>query len=74
MSLTPTATAKDPPPANSPTIHSRMVYKDPKITFPLQFQTIFEQKLEIITIGLMSGHNFSSRNLVGIDWFDLGPL
>ena len=28
MSLTPTAIATDPPPANSPTLHSRMVCKD----------------------------------------------
>ena len=30
MSLTPTATAMDPSPANSPTMHSRIVRKDPK--------------------------------------------
>ena len=33
MSLTPTATATDPPPANSPTMHSRMVHEDPQIYF-----------------------------------------
>ena len=31
MSLTQTATATDPPPANSPTMHIRMVRKDPQI-------------------------------------------
>ena len=30
LSLTPTATATDPPPANSPTMHSWLVFKDPK--------------------------------------------
>ena len=30
LSLTPTTTATDPPPANSPTIHSRRVCKDTK--------------------------------------------
>ena len=30
MPLTPTATAPDPPPSNSPTMHSRMVHKHPK--------------------------------------------
>ena len=29
-SLTPIATATDPPPANSPTMHSRLVGQDPK--------------------------------------------
>ena len=29
MSLTPTATAIHPPPANSPTMHSRLFQKDP---------------------------------------------
>ena len=33
MSLTPKVTATDPPPANSPTMHSRMVCEDPKIIF-----------------------------------------
>ena len=33
MSLTQTATATDPPPANSPTMHNRMGCKDPKSTF-----------------------------------------
>ena len=33
MSLTPTATTMDPIPANSPSLHSRMVDKDPKIYF-----------------------------------------
>ena len=30
MSLMPTATAKDPPPVNSPTMHSRMVLEEKK--------------------------------------------
>ena len=30
LSLTPTATATDPPPVNSATMHSRLVHKDPK--------------------------------------------
>ena len=30
LSLTPTVTAPDPPPANSPTMHSMLVRKDPK--------------------------------------------
>ena len=33
MSLTPTATARDPPPANSPTMHNRMVCEDQQINF-----------------------------------------
>ena len=33
MRLTPTATATDPAPANSPTIYSRMDCKDPQIYF-----------------------------------------
>ena len=33
MSLSSTATAMDPPPAHSPTVHSRMVCKDQKISF-----------------------------------------
>ena len=32
-SLTPTATAMDPPHANSPTMHIKMVGKDAKVTF-----------------------------------------
>ena len=35
MSLWPTATAKDPPPTNSPTLHSRMVCKDQWISLVL---------------------------------------
>ena len=31
IGATPTATAKDPPAANSPTMHSSMVCKDPQI-------------------------------------------
>ena len=31
--LTPTATATDPPPANSPTMHSRLVHQDKKVCF-----------------------------------------
>ena len=37
LSLTPTATATDPPPANSPIMHSRLVGKEPKI--PKKFKT-----------------------------------
>ena len=73
MSLTPTATAMDPPPANSPTMHSRMVCEDPKINFFRgQFQTISELKLKIQ--GTLFFHTFPLRNLYVIDWFGLGPL
>ena len=33
ISITPTVTAMDPPPANSPTMHIRMVRKDPQIIY-----------------------------------------
>ena len=39
MSLTPTTTATDPSPANSPTMHSRMVHKDP-------YELIFHAHIE----------------------------
>ena len=32
LSLMPKATSTDPPPANSPMVHSRMVQRDPKIS------------------------------------------
>ena len=60
ISLMPTTTTMDPPPAYSPTMHSRMVFKDQKIYFcPLQ-----------ILIPL-SFPNFSLRNNFVIDRFDL---
>ena len=42
MSLTPTATATNPPPANSPIMHSRLVRKDPKIGTNFKRQKIIE--------------------------------
>ena len=46
MSLTQTATATDPSPANSPTMHSRIICKDPKnLLFSVgQFRTISAPK------------------------------
>ena len=42
MSLTHTATAIDPPPANSPIMHSRLVRKDSKIGTNFKTQKIIE--------------------------------
>ena len=56
MSLTPTATATDPPPANSPTIHSRMVHKDQEITFFARlFKTEKNCKFPPLYIGVLRG-------------------
>ena len=67
MSLTPTATATDPPHANSSTLHSRMVCKDPqKNLFSAgQFRTISEQKL--LNLRPRSFHFSYVRNLFVID-------
>ena len=49
MSVTPTATATDPPPANSPTMHRRIDDKDLQIFFfPGQFKTISDPKWQIL--------------------------
>ena len=42
MSLTSTATATDPPPSNSPTMHSMLVHKDPKSLKISKPKTIIE--------------------------------
>ena len=63
MSQTPTATAMDHPPANSPTIHSSMFRKDLQINFFFPqgiFFTIYKQKF-IIWIPLFF-HKLSLRN------------
>ena len=48
MSLTPTATDADPTPSNYPTLHRRMVQKDPKINFFHVAKTISETKIKVI--------------------------
>ena len=73
MLLTPTARATDPPHANSPTMHSRMVCEYPKINFFCrQFLTNSEPKLQILRP--LPFHYLYVRNLFIIDNFDLGPL
>ena len=42
LSLTPTATATDPPPANSPIMHNRLVCKEPKLYKNLKYKKIFK--------------------------------
>ena len=65
MSLTPKAKALDPPPANSPTIHIRMVHKDPQIYFLCgNFRPFLSQNCKFNSL----------RNLFVIDWFDFGTL
>ena len=56
MSLTPTATATYPAPANFPTIHSRMVHKDQEITF---FCAAILDWNKIKILRPMSFYNFS---------------
>ena len=46
LSLPPTATATDPPPDNSTTMHSRLVCKDPKTQKKIKRQKIIEKKKE----------------------------
>ena len=75
ISLTLTATDMDSPPANSPTMHSRMNCKHSKINFfsAGQFKTISAPKLQILR--QMSLHNFSLRNLFFVIYcFALGTL
>ena len=42
LSITPTASATDPPPANSPNMHSRLVPKDPKTLKKFKTQKIIK--------------------------------
>ena len=44
LSLTQTATAIDPPPAFSPTVHNRLRWKDPKTQKYFKTQKIAERK------------------------------
>ena len=61
LSPTPTATATDPPPSNSPTMHSRLVCKDPNFS-----DTIFDQKSTVHQEAVFPGgdtHTNGHRNL-----------
>ena len=68
----PRARATNPCPANSMTMHSRVVCKVQKIYFFFtgQFKTITEPTVQILRA--MSCHNFSQKNLFVIDHSDLG--
>ena len=73
MSLTPTATAAEPPPANSPTMHSRMGYQDPQIN--LFHRAILDHFwAKIAYLRLMYFHFFSLRNLFVIDNKDIASF
>ena len=72
MLLTPKATDTDPPTANSPTMHSRMVFEDPQIKSTGQFPTIYEPKLKILKPP--SFHHSFVRSLFVMDPFDKGLL
>ena len=76
MFLTPTATATDPFPANSPTLHSITVCKDPKINlfFLLlgYFGLFTSQKLQFLRQPVFCF--IYVRNLFVINHLDLEPL
>ena len=82
MSLTPTATATVlvPPPANSPTMHSRMICKDHQLRvffvsiflFAGRFWTILELKL--LNLRPLSGHTFPKEFFFVIDNLDIHKI